>query len=352
MEKKLKRLDIRVSMEGQGGVNYDAKEQKFFLNSHCGRKNISNDNVTYLKKAYYKLEEPDENGAEYGYFSKISSNCLRHEIFKGCCDVDSVIWMFPEVAVKYITSPMGFSHGYMNPVAGSNGFAKKTCLYVKDAIDKNAVIAEEVCTKTGDRDSTSLRYKENVGETNYRFEACFDVEQAQFLSADDFNGRIGIDPSYIEGENLYEKYMVEQYGRVPYKTGVYSNKCQTLGKYYGEYGLLFDDGYVNSLIKAILNQIMAINITRSGAWARTKKVEIRPVYDPLNVSDDDWITVTADDINALNFDIHHFYKEASQHDWEERDKAIKIKREEEARKKEEKKEAKKNGKKKNEQKED
>lgn len=350
-DKSLKRIDIRVEMEGQGGINYDTKEQKFFLNKHCGRKNISNDNVTYLKKAYYKLETPTEDGAEYGYFSKISSNCIRHEIFKGCCDGDTVIWQFPKIAVTYITSPECFSRGYMK-ADGDNSFRKKTCLYVTDAIDKNAIISEEQHSTSGDRDSNSLHYKENVGETHYCFDACFDVEQAQFLSVDDFNGRIGIDPSYIEGENLYEKEMVKIYHRVPYTRGVYSNKCQTLGNYYGEDGLLFDDEYVNSLIKDNIKRILGINITRAGGWTRTKKVEIRPVYDPLNVSDDDWMVINPNDIDNLNFNIHHFYKEVSHHDWEERDKAIKIKREEEARKKEEKKEAKKNGKKKNEQKED
>ena len=339
--KNLKRLDIRVTMKGQGGVNYDSDDQKGFLREHCGRKTSIHDNVKYLKKAFYKIENPEENGPEFGYYSKISSNCLRHEIFKGCNDVDSVIWAFPNAAVRYITSPMGFSHGYMKTEGGSNGFGKKTCLYVSDAIDKNAVIAEELCTKDGERDSTSMHYKENVGKTSYKFEACFDVEQAQFLSADDFCGRIAIDPSYIEGENLYQKCMVELYGRVPYNMGVFTNKHQTLGKYYGEYGMMFDDEYVNSLIKANLHQIFGININRANAWARTEKVEIRPVYDPLTVNEDDWMTITADDIDNLNFNIHHFYTESSQHDWEERANAIKAKRTETASKKEGKKTAKK-----------
>ena len=355
-DKTLKRIDIRVEMEGQGGINYDDDSQKWFLRDHCGRKTSIHDNVKYLKKAFYKKENCEEGEGEFGYYSKISANCLRREIFPGCSEVDSVIWQFPNAAVKFITSPEGFSHGYMNPVAGSNGFGKSTCLNVLAAIDKNAVIAEEVCTKTGERDSTSLHYKEDVGETNYCFEACFEVENAQFLCCDDFSGRIAIDPSYIEGENLYEKNMLERYGRVPYVAGVYSNKTQTLGKYYGEYGLLFDDEYVNSLIKTNLKHIFGINIERSGAWTRTKKVSIRPVYDPLNVNDDDWMVINPNDIDSLNFNIHHFYKEASQHDWEERANAIKVKREEEAKKKEKKREEEKKKKetkkKKNEQKED
>lgn len=335
--KPLKRLDIRVTMQGQGGVNYDSKDQKWFLYEHCGRKTSVHDNVNYLKKVFYKNEKRDEGDPDCVYNLAISSECIRHEIFRGCSDADSVMFLFDEAAVEFITSPLGFMRGYMKTESASNGFGKKTCLNVTKAIDKNAVIVEEMCSKDGERDSTSIHFKENVGETKYMFEACFDVEQAQFLCLDDINGRMAVAPSYVEGENLFEKAMVKRYGRVPYKAGVFSNKTDIMGVHCGEYGYLFDDEYVNSLIKTALKQILSININRANGWARTTKVEIFPVYDVCKpATDEDWVEIKSEDLETLNFIINTFYKEASRSDWEERNEAVKAKRIAEAQKKKEK----------------
>lgn len=323
----LKRLDIRVTLNGQGGVNYDTDDQKWFLRDRCGRKTSIHENVNYLKKVFYRNENRAEGDPECLYNLAISADCIRHEIFRGCSDADSVLFMFDGAAVEFITSPLGFMRGYMKAESKTNGFGKKTCLSVTKAIDKNAVIAEELCSKSGDRDMTSLHYKENVGETRYVFEACFDVEQAQFLCLDDINGRIAVAPSYVEGENLYEKAMAKRYGRVPYKAGVYSNKTDVLGNYYGEYGYLFDDEYVNSLIKTALKQIFSINVSRATGWARTCKVEIIPVYDVCAARhDDDWTELKAEHVDLLDFPIHHFYREASQSEWEKHAEATEAKR--------------------------
>lgn len=356
--KKLQGVKFRTTLVGNGVVNYDGGDQKFFINSHCAG-NAYKDNQTFAKKEFYKIYDSYEeykeafekyakdNGVsvddakkkvpEYGYYLKISYNCLGHEIFGGTCDSDPIIWYFPETACNYITNPLTYARGYFNPDK-NNSFHKKGCFYITNAVDENAVIYSEMFTKSGDRNDTSLFCKDTTGKTKYVFDSYFRVKEAQFLSFDRYFNRQAVSPSYIEGDNALEKAFIRRYERVPYTVGVFSSNNDIYGKSYGEYGAKMDDEFINHLIKTMAGRLLGINIVKKGAFAHTAKVEYKPIYscnDSIN-DDEGWIELkSTDDIPV--FDIYQYYEESCHHEWEERKKAAEVAKAEAAERKAEKK---------------
>ena len=332
-------VKFRVTLNGHGVVNYDSKDQKFFINAHCAG-NATNDNQTFAKKEFYSLyenhdaylsavkkyaeenelaiDEAKKKVPEFGSRLKISYNCLRREIFGGTSDVDSVIWNFPTAASNYIANPLAYSRGYMCPDK-KESFKKKGCFNVTDAVDENAVLYMEMFTKSGDRNDTSLFYKETAGDTKYVFSAYFDVKEAQFLSFDDYFARKAVSSTYIEGPNYLENAFKKVYGRVPYTVGVYSKNNDIFGNSYGEYGAKMDDEFVNGLIKTLAGRLLSINIIRNGGEAYTVKVEYKPVYTANDImeSDEGWIELKSSD-EIPYFDVQQFYEESSHQEWEER----------------------------------
>ena len=357
----IKAVKFRVTLNGRGVVNFDSTDQKYFINSHCDNSQLAResggkitDNQTFAKKEFYRLydsheayldavkefaekngidiNEAKKNLPEFAENLKISYNCLRYAIFGGTHDVDPVIWKFPIAASNFIANPLGFSRGYMCPDK-KDSFKKKSSLNVTDAIDNKAVVYMELYTKSGNRNDTSLFYKETAGETNYVFNAYFDVAEAQFLSFDDVFARRAVSNSYIEGENYLEKAFVKNYGRVPYTVGVFSKNNEIFGKSYGEYGAKMDDEFINGLIHKLTEQMLSININRNGGVAYTTKVEYKPIYSAEDmISEDGWKTLDKAD-NMEKFEIYQFYEESRHQDWEARKAAI----EESSNKKEEKK---------------
>ena len=341
MSKKLKSIRFRVTLTGEGVVNYDHAEQRFFLDKHCGGASVKNENQSFAKKQFFSLydsveeyesavkkyaeangksfEEAKKNVPEYGYNLKISSNCIRKNIFGGTSDSDAVLWEFPAAAANYIADPLGYIRGYTCARNDRTTFKKKTCLNVTDAVDSHAVLYSEVFTKSGDRDDTSFFTKETAGKTNYVFEAFFDVSEAQFASLDDYFARRAIPADYYEGKNYIEKAFEKKYGRIPYTTGVFSKNNDIFGQSYGEYGLKMDDRFINDIIKVAASRLLSIRIDRTGGYAETAIVEYKPIYSSEDVIDSEngWLSVkNAEDLPT--FDIYQFYEESSHQEWEER----------------------------------
>jgi len=339
---KILAVKFRTTLNGHGVVNYDSTDQKFFINGHCAG-NAFNDNQTFAKKEFYGLHQSheayieavekyaEENGVsideakkkvpEFGYNLKISYNCIRHAIFGGTCDADPMIWNFPAAACNFIANPLGYSRGYM--CADKNmSFGKKSCFNLTDAIDEGAVIYMEMFTKSGDRNDTSLFYKETTGRTKYVFDSYFDVKTAQFLSFDKYFDRLAVPSSYIEGCNYLEKAFVKTYGRIPYTVGVFSSNNEIYGESYGEYGAKMDDEFVNYLIKTLAGRLLDINIVKNGAIAHTVKVEYKPIYSCNDIINDEegWIELKSVDELPV-FEISQYYEPSNHQEWEGRKKA-------------------------------
>ena len=332
---KLKGIKFYLKLEGQGGVNYNGVEN-VYDNEIKGTKPINR-----LKKSITIEKVMDE----YGNVSdkeiehaKISSGCLRYHLFEGI-KCDSSLWGFIPNSCDFISSPMGFMRGYMcagGSAPSGNGFGKASCLTPYDAIETKSGITEEQNTKSGYRDCNSLFTKETIGETEYHSCGFFNIKEAQFLSLDLYSGRLGADKEYFEGSDkksiedggtpcgsALENKFISHYGRVPYKVGFFKTKVDVVatGKGWGsEYGLLFDDEYVNTLINKALNALLDLRIIRCGGYAETTELKIELIYEGGSKGKE--IVVTKDNVNDLNFEIEQFYVEDSFEGWKNRKKHI------------------------------
>lgn len=326
--KTVKSVLFKIELEGRGGVNYDdAKLQKSTLANRCGIPYSANENISRLKKIYVPRAEKDievrewtdENGEKHKIVidvdahPKISGNCLRSYAFQGCSKLTPQTWVVsPIAACDYITSPAGYLHGYLD--AGECN--KTSAVTISDAPDYDAVITEECFVHSGHRDSTSFYVREQVGDTHYTGCAIFDVKEAQFMSLDVMYGRQSVPDAYTEGKNILEQAFVRRYGRVPYTKGVYTDHPEIFGKQNPELGLLFDNDYVNDLLKAFANALLDIDIRRKDAFAKTTSVEMTVIYEGGMPGES--VTLTREIVDNLpKLDFHCYYAPGSEDEWVE-----------------------------------
>ena len=359
-KKGIQSVCFRVRLKGQGIVNYGDTNQAAMRLELCHQHGVDYDDVKksnqqFAKVNYYKRYNSDEEYQsevnriaekqgkapeevkrfvpEYACNLKISSNCLRHHIFLEVDKADAPIWDSPKTGSTYIASPLGYVRGYFFPVKNIGSFNKKTSLTVSDAEDKNAVLQMELFTRSGDRDETSLFEKETTGNTDYVFECVFDVKEAQFLSMDDIYARNAVPTSYYEGENELEKRFRSRYGRIPYKTGVYTSCSDIFDTTHGgEFGAKMDDQFTNDLIKVVAKRLLSIVINKAGAYARTYSVEYKPIYccrdDIVGDAYNDGWTEIKNENEIPDFEIYQFYVEGNHDEYENRIKAFKDKKKE------------------------
>lgn len=246
-----------------------------------------------LKAIKFHLKLEDQCGVNVA--KKIGFEHLRYHLFGKASNYDSSLWGFIPNSCNFIASPYGFMMGYEcnNCYAPSGvGFRKETCLFIYDALEDQG--------------------KKSCGKTEYNSCGFFNVENAQFLSLDPQSGRLGADKEYFEGGNALEKAFVMHYGRVPYKVGFFQTKKEreVFGEGFGaEYGLLFDDEYVNTLINKALNALLDLRINRCDECAVATELKIEPIYEDGSHGEE--IVVTKDNVNDLTFDIWQFYVEDS-----------------------------------------
>ncbi len=332
MNNKLKGFKFHLKLKGQGGVNYNGVEN-VYDSELKGTKPINR-----LKKIKQKVMDEYGN-VSYDEHAKISSGCIRYALFKGTNKCDSSTWGFITNACNFISSPMGFMRGYMcadGSAPSGNGFGKASCLTPYDAIETKSEIIVDQDTKSGYRDCNSLFTEEQLGETEYYVNGFFSVKEAQFLSLDLYSGRLGADKEYFEGSDekniedggipcgsSLEKAFLKRYGRVPYKVGFFKPKDaqDVFGEGYGaEYGLLFDDEYVNTLINKALNGLLELNIHRRRGEVEAYELKIELIYEGGTKGKE--IVVTKDNVNDLTFEIEQFYVEDSFEGWKNRKKHI------------------------------
>ena len=111
---KVKQVNFKIELEGNGIVNYDAENQKFIWNreSKEGNKNqfiSGNSNNKYAKKHFYRKAD-----GSLDYKIKISSDSLRNAIFRGdAIATNPSISHHKSLLNSFIGSTMGLVRGYM-----------------------------------------------------------------------------------------------------------------------------------------------------------------------------------------------------------------------------------------------
>lgn len=353
--KTVKSFLFKVKMDGTGAVNFDSSDARFNALKYgnvADKSPYLNDNIKIAKSTYTQVGIDENDRPIFRRNLKISADCLRHAIFEKDYDVtNGRIMRNDAILASFVSSTAALLRGYMFATDEETIKAKSPITITPAIEDSGAVITAEVGSVSGDKTETSLYYTETTGKTNYTAKGSVSLKQLEFLSCDDFFERRAIKSSWIEGEpSVLATVFNQKYGRVPYKTGIYTSAGETFTKHIGEYGLHFDEEFEKYLVAEFFKRLMGVNITRSGSYAKVTEILVKPVFNGLTntfESTDGWVNIkTEEDINDMlsNIEFHTFFEEADNNASSTMDELYAT----EAKKKEErkaKKEAKKNNKK-------
>lgn len=314
MKKTVKNILFRLKIKGHGIVNYDSKDQKYAFNSNwkdnspLKKMHTNYENTSYAKKKLY-----GKDGNVESYKISISSDCLRHEIFK-----DDVMFQSPNLIhspallYSFIASPVGLLRGYLF-AEQEEQLKRKSAITLIDAQQTcDAISYIEIFSKSGlknkdiDKTDNTLFKKEVVGDIKYATEGNIDLAQMQFVSASQVFDRYALNPDFFE---TYKQFLKAKLPSFNSELGYFLIKDSSVG--ISEYGFMLSDEDVKCLIQMFFKKLLNMNIKRKNAFARTESLEYKLVYDPIDDRFEDengWISINGiDDINTIEFDTEKFY---------------------------------------------
>jgi hypothetical protein len=104
-----KSLAFRFKLRGQGIVNYDSSDQKFYYNQLKNTSHGNYDNIMFGKKLFFI----DQYG-NLNFTTKISSNLLRNEIFKTEMPFQNpTIKIDSKYVIPFYATPSAILRGFM-----------------------------------------------------------------------------------------------------------------------------------------------------------------------------------------------------------------------------------------------
>jgi hypothetical protein len=310
MEKKVKNILFRIKIKGNGIVNFDSSEQKWFFNgTNLGHMKTMHKNTSYAKKKFYG--EPND----LKYKISISADCLRHEIFKEDVMFQSPnLINSPALLYSFIASPVGLLRGYMF-AEKEETLKRKSAITLIDAQQTcDAVSYIETFSRSGMKnqdvdtvDNTFFK-KEVIGDIQYATEGNIDLAQLQFVSASQLFDRYGFNPDFFD---TYRQFLKSKLPSFDSELGYFLMKDTSIE--LSEYGFKLSDEDIQELVKMFFKKVLLMNIRRKNSYARTESVEYKLVYDPIEDKFDNidgWVSLDKlEDINKLSFNPEHFYLE-------------------------------------------
>lgn len=323
MNKKVKNVLLRVSLEGEGVVNYDSGDQKWMWNKIKGE-NVRHDNNQFAKKDVYYVGKDDKGKDLYNYKLKISSNALNKALYG--YDQSGYTTFNEHLMMSLLATPASLLRGYTY-LSGDYNLKRTKALRLLPAIQtNNAVSKMEFFSRSGDKkeketageaSDTSIFNKETVGEMTYESKGMIDLMQLQFISLSEMHDRIALNPDDL--------YTYQQYMRAwmpNFMSGDNIEKGEIYNKFYTikgcendlpEMGILLSDSDVMEVVKFALKKILALQINRSDAYAKVNKLEYKLVYDCIEDTYDGengWATLSSvEDVDNIYFEPEVFFKE-------------------------------------------
>ncbi len=316
---QLKRIAFRLNLKGQGIVNFSDNRQRWIFNNLKEKDEKGKDiihtmsyhhnNVSYAKKSF--LNE------KLDYKIMISSDCLRNAIFdRDYVAQSAVITHNKELLIAFLASPAAILRGFLLTENDKDTPKRKSAFSIVDAIQTcNAKSYLEAFSKSGEKISkktaedsadNSFFVKETIGEIEYKSNGIIDMENLQFVSLDQLFDRFAFNPDYFEKFKEILKLRIPEFDS---NIGYFIRKGTSFQ--VPEKGFMFNQEVTNILIKELLSRIVNIDIERTKAFAKIDLLEIKPIYDLLDNSEEGWIKITSEEqINKLNFNVFEFYEES------------------------------------------
>lgn len=313
-----------VKFKGNGCVNFDSAEQAFYLRNIGILKGATHDNMSYAKKSFSFGNDGNE-----GFKYKVSSECLRHAMFKDemGVQVNENVMQLPMVLYNAIATPAMIERGYMFAAKPSTT-TKKTIVTITDAIEEGRNLRYDVHfdfhsksvkkentakadAKNDDdvKGGTSIYSIENVGEITYTADGVIDMNEMQFISLDDTYDRRAVNVDVQSNKDIYMDAISRNIPNFGGKEGYYYIKNNYAHDEWAEHGILLSEDDVDFLTKDIIKRILNINIYRRNAILKCQSLSI--MY-----FDENGVEVSVD-INANNINDYKFvpvgnYNEANE----------------------------------------
>lgn len=326
----MKQILFKLNLNGFGVVNFDDSVRqletlrKYKIVQEPDKNKKLGDNVKLGKKVFFETNDGDDDTTKVDYKLKISADCLRHAIYEHDVDVvNPSIVHNKYVFANYLLSPVGMTRGYMFTNEGSvSAIKRKSPLTISDAIQTDGSKSNiEVGSTTGERDKTSFFYADKVGNINYSAKGIIDLRSLMFISADAKFDRLAIKSDWIDS-GLVHKVLESYFGEnAKEQYGWFTSTSKYLTKLMAEHGILLNNEIVDALVKFILKNLLAIDIRRNNAFAKTASLQIKFVDNPITDTfdkEDGWMTIGSEaDIDSLDITPDTFYTEATDEDIKE-----------------------------------
>jgi len=309
---KIKHVNFKVELVGNGIVNYDSGDQKYLWNreSKAGNKNkftSADNNNMYAKKHYFRGED-----GVLDYKIKISSDAIRNAIFKGdAIATNPSISHHKSLLNSFIGSTLGLVRGYM--FAGKNETLKrKSPLTITSAIQSNnAESYMEFHSRSGgkkvgddsDSSDTTIFNKETIGEITYDLDGFINIQNLEFLSSDPIFDRCSFNS---DDYSILKSFLTHNLPNFNGELGYYNLKTSAID--VAEYGLKLTNEQIVYLIKETFKRILRISIERATSYAKISKLTVELVVDPIDSKNNVFVDILSnEDIDALEFDIDESY---------------------------------------------
>lgn len=320
-KKAVREIQFEVTLEGQGVVQRDSTAQQWLYKSSENRTELPKTadgktatNFTLAKANYYR------EGDKVVRKIKLSSAWLRHEIH-----VDSIPFYSPEMfdlapmRKQLIATPDYLLRGYMHAPKKDSldtlSTRRKSPYVVTDAEEVSGVIPTmEVRTTTGPRNDTSLFSDETCGKTRYVAEGSIDISLLRFVSCSDIADRRAIrEDDMADFQDNFEA----AFGKGSVRLGMFYTAAAEAMQSFAEKGFMLEDAAVVSLVNTLFAQMAKVNKACRGAYAKTSKIRVRFVCNPLEDMGTEWVDLfdaSTGDLATLDFKPAMLFRETTLED--------------------------------------
>lgn len=326
----VKAIKFVAKFEGSGCVNYDGKEQSFFLSKNKLFSSRYNNNM-FAKKTFKK----DGDDVKFKY--KISSECIRHEIFKETMPfMNPTIIGVPHILYSSIANPDFLLRGYMFTQQNNNTIKRKSPFTITDLIEDGECwrdsLQMELHTRSGEKNSdidegdTTLYNVENVGLLNYTSKGFIDLTELQFIPDDVAYDRVSLN---IEDGSAEEKIYFQALKNNMINLTPEFNYYYSEGSYaqdeWAERGVILNKESVDMMVKRILKNILKVNILRRNAYLSNNGLDIEIITNEGVLRE----KITLENVDDFIFEYEDFYIKASEEKIEKNKKILEIYKENE-----------------------
>jgi hypothetical protein len=289
----VKSVDFKIKAYGYGVVNWNGPTE-LSIEVDGKLRTVTNHSLPKLRgysniKGLWDDGNPKFKSPQNIDFKEtplyISTNCLRHHLFRD----EFVDLQSDELKAnmdKLLCSLTGLVRGYVIPSTEHKRTSPLLLTEFEDTLHNGnyeqmgtSGSKEKKKTKSGDDKSTSLFSKTTFGDTGYVGYGSISIEQLQFISLCEKNGRKAMQINNdADGEKLAAQLteFIQSLGGTPEVKAVYHKNYVRRGSIFksGEAGILLNDSAIEVLVKLTLQMIENLTIKQAKGYMYVDGVEV------------------------------------------------------------------------------